>query len=64
MGLPRYCLVASRAAWHLNCTRAACCENPVQAAAAEDVCNLGCLFLFAAEEDFPLSSPESVLTKT
>ncbi len=40
------------------------CRNLVQAAeAAEDVRKLGGLFLFAAEKDLPLSSPESVFTK-
>ncbi len=40
------------------------CKNLVQAAAAaEDVRELGRLFLFATEKDLPLSSPESVLTK-
>jgi hypothetical protein len=43
---------------------AARCKNLVQAAAAaEDVRDVGRLFLFAAEEDLPLSRPESVLTK-
>lgn len=33
------------------------------AAAAEDVCRDARMFLFAAEDDLPLSSPESVFTK-
>ena len=43
---------------------AARCRNLVQAAtAAEDVREVGRLFLFATEQDLPLSSPGSVFTK-
>jgi Replication-relaxation len=40
-------------------------QNLIRAAeAAEDVRDVGRRFLFAAEEDLPLSQPESVFTKT